>query len=1168
MWNTIKNMGARMRLGTLAAMPWLLLMAFVLLHLAIWWFGPSFEWRDQRPLLERSHRLFASAGLFLIAALVWGWSQRKKVKAYQAKERHAAQKAQDPFIETIEKQEAEFERVLDEMKSQVGHRGALYAQPWYVMLGETKSGKTQFLQRSGLPFLFSTVLNAAKTSTQNAHSFDWWIGNEAVLIDPDGILVTQRAATAQESEGYARQWQHFMEWLEKTRRRRPLNGVVVTLDLEQLMARDRAARHAYAAQIRARLKELMETVASRLPVYVVLTKVDLLYGFEPFFRYCNDAEREALLGFTYSLQSSEASDRWLEEFSEDYDRLVAQLHGLLAQYEADRTLQERQAMFSFVKQMSGLKRGIQETLETMFLHDKFSTPVLLRGTYFTSVEQQGVPKDMFDEAISQRYGVASQTRSAQSAKQSDVYFAHSLFSTAILPESGLATDNIKVLKKKRRMMMHAIVAGSIATLILWFGWQHNYENNRQRAQSVIAKVNQYQSNESLSSSTSMLDALEQIRSAMLAYGYFHEKPEYVSEMGLYQGHTIGPKVEATYLKLLKRQFLPVLMNQLRDELEQAQRNEDKLAVLRVYRMMTDRSGRQESVVMNHFAKIWHRQYPGRRDTQEALLHHLQYALKHTDLEGDKAAGDKLAIQVLHPFDDAISNVQVELSQMPNEERVYRNLRSSAQSVLGAPLNLRQRVGPTFDVVFQARDTHDERLLIPQFLTQSGFERYFLPQMRSVSDLALMDSWVLGQSKTAEFSDADKAALQDKIQALYIADYTRTWREALNTLDIQSFANLDDAVLVLDALVSNTEPLQKVLRTLKAHTHLYERPDDELAQTALSADRAFNMATAIEMPFSRLNGVLETQNGEESNISQLLASVGELDNYLKSIQEAPDRGMAALEATQARMELKNTDPIYTLKRISRGLPAPLDTLMENVAQDSWYVVKQEAIQYLNVRWKTDVYDVFQAQFANRYPFKANASKDVALSDFVRFFAPEGTLDTFYTEQLQGFVDDEPQSQHIVQDEVLAELKLAKQIQQAFFNRKGILGVNFVIEPVHLSNNKRRSVLNIDGQFLSYSHGARENIEMIWPNTLRSHATSKVTLMPNQNNVSPRSVVAQGPWALFHLLDQGEVTSASATSVDYQFHVDSGVMTYRLNSEANVNPFTDHLLSSFSLAPSLY
>ncbi|GAL16089.1 IcmF-related protein [Vibrio astriarenae] len=186
----------------------------------------------------------------------------------------------------------------------------------------------------------------------------------------------------------------------------------------------------------------------------------------------------------------------------------------------------------------------------------------------------------------------------------------------------------------------------------------------------------------------------------------------------------------------------------------------------------------------------------------------------------------------------------------------------------------------------------------------------------------------------------------------------------------------------------------------------------------------------------------------------------------------------------------------------------------------------------------------------------------------FFAPEGTLDSFYSEQLKGFLDDASNSQHIIKKEVLLQFEQAKAIQHAFFNRKGVLGVNFVIQPTHLSNNKRRSVLNVDGQLLSYSHGSRENVEMIWPNTLREHATSKVTLIPNQNNVSPRSVVANGPWALFHLLDHGEVTSASTTSVDYQFHVDSGSITYRLSSEANVNPFTSRLLASFSLAPSLY
>ncbi|GAL16088.1 IcmF-related protein [Vibrio astriarenae] len=207
---------------------------------------------------------------------------------------------------------------------------------------------------------------------------------------------------------------------------------------------------------------------------------------------------------------------------------------------------------------------------------------------------------------------------------------------------------------------------------------------------------------------------------------------------------------------------------------------------------------------------------------------------------------------------------------------------------------------------------------------------------------------------------------------------------MNTLDVQPFANLDDAVLVLDSLVSNTEPLQKVLRTLKKHTQLYQQPDDERTQKAMQTSTAFKLATAIEAPFSHLNDVLVSQNGEESNINQLLASVSELDNYLKSIQEAPDRGMAALEATQARMALINVDPIYTLKRISRGLPAPLDTVMEKVADESWYVIKQEAIQYLNVRWQTDVYKVFETQFSHRYPFEPSASKDVSLKDFETFF----------------------------------------------------------------------------------------------------------------------------------------------------------------------------------------
>ncbi len=130
------------------------------------------------------------------------------------------------------------------------------------------------------------------------------------------------------------------------------------------------------------------------------------------------------------------------------------------------------------------------------------------------------------------------------------------------------------------------------------------------------------------------------------------------------------------------------------------------------------------------------------------------------------------------------------------------------------------------------------------------------------------------------------------------------------------------------------------------------------------------------------------------------------------------------------------------------------------------------------------------------------------------------------------------------------------------------MSFSVEPLRLSSNKRRSVLNVDGQYVTYSHGPRDSIELIWPNTLRDSATSKLTLVPTKTNLSPRSVVIRGPWALFRLLDRGAVVSASTTSVDYQFNVDGGGMIYRVNAQAATNPFTQRLFKSFKLSRNLY
>ncbi|MGR5057617.1 type VI secretion system membrane subunit TssM [Vibrio rotiferianus] len=1181
MWKLIVGIVKRLKPGLAAAMPILLFTTFILLNVAIWWAGPWLVIAEQRPLESITARAVASSLFTLGALAIWGVWQWRKLQGFKAEQVREEKLRQDPIKVYEERQEVELNQVMVNMKQSLNKHNYLYALPWYLVLGLENAGKTSLINRSGQNFVFSSVMRASGQKSENPYSFDWWVGDESVLIDPDGELLTQGNRSEENNgEMERRLWLHFVNWLERTRSRRPLNGIVLALDVSHLATATASERKAYANLLRARLRELMETLSTRLPVYISLTKLDLLYGFEPFFKHYTKAQREEVLGFTFSMDSVDNLDSWLEEFVSEYTQFVERINDMLPHtVSAPMTLEERNAIYSFTRQIAGLKDILELFFQEALASDQFSTSALVRGAYFTSVYQQGVPSNAFDDAASRRYGLSHAINTAQRAKNSTVYFTEKLFTHIIYPEAGLASDNFRVARNKRRLLMLSFVACSIATVLLVGNWHRNYMSNVQHADKVLAKVNQYKEqfsgNKSLKSQQNVLDPLNQIREATLEFGFFREKPKYISDFGLYQGHTIGPKVEETYLNLLETRLLPLLMADVVVDLNQAQTDEEKLAVLRVYRMLVDKSGRYQDYVLDYFAKYWQQEFSGQRKIQEDLLGHLEYAMRHTDLEADRLNGDKDAESVMKPYDRVIARAQTELSTMPNDQRVYRNLKLSAQTLLGPAVNLRSLVGPVFDVVFEERVMNSESLYIPQMLTKRGFEDFFMPQSESVSELALIDSWVLGQTKTAQFSEADKQALRDKIRSLYVADYTNTWRAALNEIDVKYFNDINDAVMVLENLTSNLEPMQRLLRTLDNNTQLFTTlPADDAAQNELLKSPKYKVASMIETPFADLNGMLTQVDGQPAYINEVLASVDELKSYLTAIKDAPDVGMAALDATKARVKLINADPIYTLKRISSGLPKPMDSMFAKLADESWYVVKQEAIKHLEVRWTEDVYAPFQSKLAGRYPFTQGSKKDASLQDFESFFAPNGTLDSFYNNQLKMFIEEnitvtaDDSAQSIIRKEVLDQIQQAQKIREAFFNRKGILDVNFSVEPMSLTNNKRRSLLNVDGQFLAYSHGPRESVELIWPNTLRDSAVSKVTLIPTKSNMSPRSVQLQGPWAFFRLLDKASVVSASPTSVDFKFDVDGGEMIYRVNSEADANPFTERLFKSFKLSKTLY
>jgi type VI secretion system protein ImpL len=158
--------------------------------------------------------------------------------------------------------------------------------------------------------------------------------------------------------------------------------------------------------------------------------------------------------------------------------------------------------------------------------------------------------------------------------------------------------------------------------------------------------------------------------------------------------------------------------------------------------------------------------------------------------------------------------------------------------------------------------------------------------------------------------------------------------------------------------------------------------------------------------------------------------------------------------------------------------------------------------------------------------------------------------------------------LLRDRLLTAVQQAEQIRRAYFSRDGALDVEFALEPISLSPDKRRSVISVDGQLIEYAHSASQRVSMIWPNTLRGGTESLITMVPSEVNRSPRSVSQDGAWAWFRLLEQADITSISERELELRFNVDGGTMRYRLFANGAPNPFTRPLASGFQLPSALY
>ncbi|EDT2963772.1 type VI secretion system membrane subunit TssM [Salmonella enterica subsp. enterica] len=1145
----------------------MLALAWICLLIWVWWKGPTWTLFGEHWLQSLTRRWLATA-VWGFIALAWLTVRvMKRLQQLEYQQRKQREETQDPLSVELNAQQRYLDRWLLRLQRHLDSRRYIWQLPWYIVTGPAGSGKTTLL-REGFPSDIIYTPEIVRGAEQRLYLIPH-VGQQAVIFDTDGVLCEQT-----DNLLHRRLWEHMLGWLAGKRARQPLNGIILTLDLPDLLTADKHRREHLLQMLRSRLQDIRQQLHCQLPVYVVLTKLDLLSGFAALFQSLDKKARDSILGVTFTRRAHENED-WRGELNSFWqawcDRMNQALPDLMLAQNHTRS-----SLFSFSRQMQGGREQLVTLLDGLL--DGENMDVMLRGVYLTSSLQRGQVDDIFTQSAARQYHLVNSPLTTWPLVDTAPYFTRNLFPQALLAEPNLAGESHAWLRYSRRRLTVFSVVSGVAALLLITGWHHYYNNNYTSGVQVLKQANAFMTTELPQGMDDygnlQLPLLNPVRDATLAYGDWGDRSR-LADLGLYQGRRIGPYVEQTYLQLLEQRYLPALFNGLVKEMNAAPpESEEKLAVLRVMRMLEDRSGRSDEVVKQYMARRWSEKFHGQRDIQAQLMSHLDYALKHTDWHAERQAGDGDAISRWTPYDAPVVAAQKELSKLPVYQRVYQSLKTRALGVLPADLNLRDQVGPTFDQVFTSAD--DSKLIVPQFLTRYGLQSYFVKQRDELVELTAMDSWVLNLTHSVKYSEADRAEIQRQLTEQYISDYTATWRAGMDNLNVRDYESVAQMTTALEQVISGDQPLQRALTALRDNTRpaiLPEKFSDKEREAAL-AEPDFRLLTRLGHEFAQENSTLDIQNNKESTMQAVYQQLTELHRYLLAIQNAPVPGKSALKAVQLRLDQNSSDPIFATRQMAKTLPAPLNRWVGKLADQAWHVVMVEAVHYMEVDWRDNVVKPFSEQLGNSYPFNPRATQDASLDAFERFFKPDGILDTFYQQNLKLFIENDLSLEDgdnsngvIIREDVIRQLDTAQKIRDIFFSKQNGLGTQFAVETVSLSGNKRRSVLNLDGQLVDYSQGRNYTAHLVWPNNMREGNESKLTLV-GASGGAPRSISFTGPWAQFRLFGAGQLTGVQDGNFTVRFNVDSGAMVYRVHTDTEDNPFSGGLFSQFRLPDTLY
>ncbi|HSP80294.1 MAG TPA: type VI secretion system membrane subunit TssM, partial [Myxococcaceae bacterium] len=456
----------------------------------------------------------------------------------------------------IQAMKAEFSKAVEALKTSKLSRGkkdALAVLPWYLIVGPPGAGKSTALRNSGMKFPYLSAKGGGVKGVGGTRNCDWWLTNEAVILDTAGRYLS--------NEEDRPEWFAFLDTLLKYRQRRPINGLIVAVSVSDLMDVDPQVAGELGQSIRERLDEITSRLRTLVPVYLIITKCDLLPGFTEMYADLTRSERGQIWGYTVptAAQAEAGTDLLLERFDELTSVLEQRTLRRLGQ---ERRLEARERIYQFPQRFDSLRKNLAEFVQPLFLDNVYQDTPVLRGLYFTSGTQEVKPVERLTGSSADIFGDGKPQ--AETSTEGRSFFLWDIFTKVMFQDQEMAVrSSMEELRHRRRQRMLTITYAAAAAALLVLP-AVSFFQNRGLARDVRDAITAVQLDRSDDlERVKDLSPLQQQLQALTEHQV--EGPPFWLRFGLYQGEKLFPQAQTFYNAALRR----VLLGQQYERIEQS-----------------------------------------------------------------------------------------------------------------------------------------------------------------------------------------------------------------------------------------------------------------------------------------------------------------------------------------------------------------------------------------------------------------------------------------------------------------------------------------------------------------------------------------------------------------------------------------------------------------------